>query len=249
VRQEQAMATLARPSIRRWDRMFFTGMSVFVAVIVFAGFAHSYYLVHWLKAPARAPEMTAVLHFHALVFTLWVGLLMVQPALIAARRVSLHRRLGAAGAVLATLVWAFGNLAAVQAIGPGYKGLGNPYAFYAITFFSIQAFGIIITLALMLRRHSEAHKRLMLLSSAAILEAAFGRLPVAAVARAPPLSFYIGSDAIIAAGIAYDLVSRGRVHPVWLWGGGALIASQFLRIMIMHSPPWLSFAHAMADFF
>src|SRR3546814_4403470 len=73
----------------------------------------------------------------------------------------------------------------------------------------------------------------MLLSSAAILEAAVGRLPLRVVVEGAPFTFYAGGDLIILAGILYDLTSRGRVHPVWIWGGGALVASQFVRVAIM----------------
>src|SRR3546814_1566722 len=92
-----------------------------------------------LTPPARTPEITPLLHMHALVFTLWTCLIVVQPLLIAKGAIGIHRRLGIAGAGLAVLVWIFGNLAAAEAIEAGYKGLGDPYAFYAITFFSIQA--------------------------------------------------------------------------------------------------------------
>ncbi|HEY9552957.1 hypothetical protein [Allosphingosinicella sp.] len=238
-----------RPALSRWraDRLFFTGAALFAAVIVFAGFARSYYLSHWLTPPARTPEITPLLHMHALVFTLWTCLIVVQPLLIAKGAIGIHRRLGIAGAGLAVLVWIFGNLAAAEAIEAGYKGLGDPYAFYAITFFSIQAYGIIAALGIAWRRRAETHKRLMLLSSAAILEAAVGRLPLRVVVEGAPFTFYAGGDLIILAGILYDLTSRGRVHPVWIWGGGALVASQFVRVAIMDTAPWLAFAHAMAD--
>jgi len=36
------------------------------------------------------------------------------------------------------------------------------------------------------------------------------------------------------------------VHKVWLWGGGAPVASQLLRVAVMHDPLWLAFAHAVA---
>ncbi len=72
------------------------------------------------------------------------------------------------------------------------------------------------------------------------------RIPLDIVAATAPLSFYLGADLIILAGIVYDWRSRGRVHNVWLWGGGLLIASQVLRVAIMGTAPWLAFAHAMA---
>ena len=221
-------------------------MGVAVAVTVFAGFASSYYLAGWLTPPARTPEITPLLHLHAAAFSFWILLGVVQPALIAKGRVPLHRSLGYAGAMLALAVWLLGNLVSIEAMEHGFKGVGDPYAFYSVTFFSIQSFGLIVALAIYWRRDADTHKRLMLLSNAAILEAAVGRLPVHAVVETAPLSFYLGADLVIAAGILYDLASRGRVHRVWIWGGGALIASQVLRVAIMNTEPWLAFARMMA---
>lgn len=239
------MATRGLPAGAK-DRLFFTLMGAAVAVIVFAGFARSYYLSHWLTPPARTPEITPLLHVHALAFTSWILLQLVQPALIASGRPALHQRLGWFGAALALLVWLLGNLASIEAMTVGYRGLGDPYAFYAITFFSMQAFGIIVALGILKRDRADAHKRLMLLSSAAILEAAVGRLPLQMVVETAPLSFYLGADIIIVAGVVHDWWTRRRVHGVWLWGGGLLVASQILRVAIMDTGPWLAFAHALA---
>ena len=234
--------TLPREEGRHPDRLFFTGMGLLVALVVFGGFARSYYLSHWLTPPERTPEITPLLHVHALVFTAWILLGVAQPALIAAGRRSAHRLLGYGAAGIAFLVWLLGNMASVEAMNVGYKGVGDPYAFYAITFFSMQAFGIIVALGIARRSDADAHKRLMLLSSASILEAAVGRLPLQLVVETAPLSFYLGADLIILAGILYDRATHGRVHKVWIWGGGALVASQFLRVAIMNSEPWLAFA-------
>lgn len=245
------MATRVGPAWtrRRGDGLFFTGMGLFVALIVFAGFAQTYYLSLWLTPSARAPEVTLLLQLHALVFTSWVGLIIAQPALVESGRLASHRQVGAAGAALAVLVWGFGNLAAIEAIRVGYRGLGDPYAFYSITFFSIQSYGIIVALAIAWRNRPDYHKRLILLSSAAILEAAVGRIPLRIIAEEAPFSFYAGSDLVIAAGVAWDLATRGRIHPVWLWGGGAVVACQLFRVAIMHTQPWLDFAHAVAAFY
>ena len=230
------------------ERAFFTSMGLAVAIVVFAGFARSYYLSHWLAPPARTPAITPLLHVHASVFTLWILLQLVQPALIASGRRQSHRLLGWFGAGLAFAVWLLGNLASIEAMRVGYKGMGDPLAFYAITFFSMQAFGLIVLLGIWKRGEAEAHKRLMLLSSASILEAAVGRLPLQMVAETAPLSFYLGADLVILAGILYDRAARGRVHKVWIWGGGALIASQVLRVAIMNTEPWLAFARLMAGY-
>lgn len=246
------MATTARPfsegrSSSGEDGLFFTAMATAVALSVFAGFARTYYLADWLPAPGRMPVMTPLLHLHALAFTAWILLCVVQPALIARGSRQLHRGLGWFAAATAAGVWLLGNAVAIEAMKHGFRGVGDPFAFYAITFFSIQAFGITVLLAVLKHNRPAAHKRLMLLSSAAILEAAVGRVPLDIIAAAAPFSFYVGSDLIIVAGMIRDRRIRRRIHPVWLWGGGALIASQFLRVAIMRSEPWLGFAHLMAN--
>ena len=240
------MATTFAATADRSGRLFYTIMGSAIAVLVFAGYAQSYYLTHWVHPPARTPAMTPWLHVHALSFSLWILLGIAQPALVASGRIEVHRRVGYAAAGLALIVWALGNLVAIQSIHVGYKGLGDPYAFYSITFFSIQAFALIVALGVWMRHDHEAHKRLMLLSNAAILEAAVGRLPLEAVVRTAPFSFYFGADLVILAGIAHDWATRGRIHPVWTIGGGLLVLSQLFRLAIMHTEPWLAFAHRMA---
>jgi hypothetical protein len=240
-----ASRPFALPAARA-DSLFHTVMGALIALLVFAGYAQSYYLARWSDVPARAPELTALIHVHALSFTGWILLGIVQPWLVQSGNVAAHRRWGLFGAGLAASVWLLGNWAAIEAIHTGYKGLGDPYAFYAITFFSIQAFAVIVALGVWKRNDADAHKRLMLLSNAAILEAAVGRLPLDAVVAMAPLSFYLGADLVILAGMAYDRLTRGRIHGVWLWGGGLLVLSQLFRVAIMHTEPWLAFARAMA---
>jgi hypothetical protein len=241
------MATLAAAP-RRWrnDRLFYTGMGVLVALIVFAGFSRSYYLNGWFETPAGTPPVGPLLHIHGAIFTAWVVLNIVQPALVAGRNTALHRKLGYAGAGLALLMVAFGNVAAVAAMHGGFIGLGDPRAFYAIPFFAINSFAIIVFLAVRWRNRAETHKRLILLSATQLIEAAVARLPVAAIGAGAPFSFMIGADVVIVAGVAYDLVSRGRVHKVWLWGGGLIVLSQALRLAVANTGPWLAFAETMA---
>lgn len=240
-----ASRSVSLPAAREGS-LFYMIVGLLIVGLVFAGYAQSYYLARWSQVPARAPELTALIHVHALSFTGWMLLGAVQPWLVQSGNIAAHRRWGTFGVGLAGLVWALGNWAAIEAIHVGYKGLGDPYAFYAITFFSIQAFAIIVVLAVWKRRDPEAHKRLMLLSNAAILEAAVGRLPLDAVVQTAPISFYLGADLVILAGAAHDKLTRGRVHAVWLWGGGLLVLSQLFRVAIMNTEPWLAFARMMA---
>jgi hypothetical protein len=213
--------------------------------LFFIGFSPSFYLSKWVAAPVVTPKMTPILYIHGAIFTGWFLLNIIQPALIAANNRRLHRRIGYGGAVLAALMVVFGNIVAVAAMHGGFKGQGDPHAFYAIPFFAIQTFAILVALAILWRNRPETHKRLMLLSSAPIIEAAVARIPLAA--GGAPFSFFIGADSVIMLGIAYDLVSRGKIHKVWLWGGGLVVASQIGKLVISQTPIWLDFAHFMAS--
>lgn len=241
------MATLASPGARRrGDRLFYTGMGVAIALTTAAGFARSYYLSAWFDPPKGTPEVGLLLHVHGAVFTAWIALSLVQPALIAGRNPALHRKLGYFGAGIAALMVVLGNVAGVAAMHGGFIGMGDPYAFYAIPFFAINTFAVIVVLAVAWRNRSETHKRLMLLANTQIVEAAAARLPMDVMAAGAPISFFLVPDLIIIAGVGYDLISRGKVHKVWIWGGGLVVASQAFRLLVSQTGPWLAFARTMA---
>jgi len=241
------MATGYAPTARwRNDRIFYTGMGVPIALTTFAGFARSYYLGPWFETPKGTPEVGALLHLHGAVFTAWIALNVVQPALIANRNPGLHRRIGVFGAGIAAAMVILGNVAAVAAMHGGFIGMGDPHAFYAIPFFAINTFAVIVALAIFWRNRAETHKRLMLLSATQIVEAAVARIPLDTIVAGAPYSFMIVPDLIIVAGAGYDWFSRGKVHKVWIVGGGLVIASQMLRLWISQTEPWLAFARTMA---
>jgi hypothetical protein len=241
------MATVQAPIVRwRNDRLFYTGASLYLAVLTFAGFARSFFLARWMEPSPLTPEIGRLLIAHGLFFTSWIGLLVVQPVLIANRRRELHRRLGWVGAALAVAMVGFGNLAAVAAMHGGFKGLGDPYVFYAVPFFAIQGFAILVGLALLWRDRSESHKRLMLLASVVLVEAAVARIELAPIVAGAPFTFFLGGDLLILAGAAYDRLSRGKIHKVWIWGGAAVVASQIGKILISQTAAWQAFAHSVA---
>jgi hypothetical protein len=66
-------------------------------------------------------------------------------------------------------------------------------------------------------------------------------IPPAVVASGPLFYFGVG-DVLIIAIAAYDLITRGRVHAVTLWGGAFIIASQVARLAISGTHGWLAFA-------
>lgn len=242
------MTTITAAPLVRWhsERLFYSGVGLFVAAVAFAGFARSYYLSRWFPPPPNTPEFTALLAVHAMVFTAWVALMVVQPLLIAADNRALHRRLGYAGAAVAAAMFVVGNLSAIAAMNVGFKGLGNPHAFYAVPFFAINSFAVTVLLAVLWRKHAETHKRLMLLANVGLIGAAIARLPLDIVQAGAPFTFIFLPNLITLAGIVHDRLTRGRVHPVWIGGGLAMLATQLVLFPLMGSASWLAFARYMA---
>jgi hypothetical protein len=241
------MATLAAAP-RRWtgDRIFYSGMSLFILLLCIAGFARSYYLAPWFETPPGTPEFTMLLHLHAAAATAWLALMVVQPLLIAGKHRKVHRKLGWLGLAVAVAVVLLGNLAAIAAIHVGFIGLGDPHVFYAVPFFAINSFAVAAFFGFLWRERAETHKRLMLLANVGLINAAVARLPIALVQGGAPFTFTFLPDVIILGGILYDWTRRGRVHRVWIWGGLAMVAAQAAMFPIMGSAAWHGFASAMA---
>src|SRR5690348_16742050 len=126
------VATARKPVVLppvKYDRMFYSGMAIAMAISVLVGFGPTYYSHVVGPTPphtiSNAP-MSIVAHIHAALFSTWVLLFIVQTALIANHRVKVHRTLGIAGAVLAAAMVPAGFTLAVQALRRGTAPPGIP---------------------------------------------------------------------------------------------------------------------------
>ena len=230
-----------------YDRLFYGGMAAALGLTVFAGFAPTYYLRFFSGGPnatlSGAP-FTALVHVHGALFTAWVLLFIVQTALVASRRVAVHRRLGVAGAVLAASMVVAGILVAVTSAARGSAPPGaDPLAFLIVPLFDMALFAAFVSAALAMRRDKETHKRLMLLAYISLVVAAVARLP--GVLPLGPLAFFgLSFLFVVAAGI-YDFVSRRRVHKVYLWGGALIALSVPTRLLLSGTEAWRALAEIL----
>jgi hypothetical protein len=232
---------IAQTAVRRTDRLFFTGMALAAALMLVLGFLPSYF-----HRGVELPALTPLYQLHGALFTAWIALLVVQTALVAGHRTDLHRTLGVAGAVLAAIVFVFGVIVSVETLrrNGGPPG-GDPRKFFAIPMGDILVFGALVGAAVVQRRRSESHKRLMLLATISLLTAAVGRfLRQVGLGGAPNL-FY-GTDVFVLVLVLYDLAVRGRVHPATLWGGAVVVGFKpLLFYLLSGTPAWLALADAL----
>lgn len=233
-----AVSAAAVRTARR-TRRFYVGMSLAFIITVFIGFSRSYYLKPWFGTP----ELSGLVHLHGLVFTAWFVFFLLQTMLVASGRTYLHRRMGIAGAVLAALVVTVGITVAITRVRTGASPIPgvSPLAFLAIPFFDMVVFAILVSAAVYLRRRLEWHKRLMTLAMITLLAAPLARIQFPFLPPGP-LTFFGLSDLFILGILAYDLVTRRKVHPATIWGGLLVVASQPLRLMLSGTPLWLDFA-------
>ncbi len=204
---------------RRSDRAFYAGMALVLAVVMFAGFAPTFFARGLFFA---APPLSAAVRAHGILGTAWIVLFAMQTLLVASGRERVHRRLGAAGALLAIAMLAQG---AVVIAGFERGHTGESTRALAVHLFAngapLALFGAFSIAALVLRHHAAVHKRLMLLAAVVLLPPATGRLfgyLDAAWLASPTYAVAAFANA------AYDALTRRRVHPVSLWGGVLLVA-------------------------
>lgn len=207
----------ARHRARHW---FFVGMSAVMLAIVLVGFAPTFYLREYFGTglPPGQQGLPLYLHVHGAFLTLWFSLFLAQTILVASHRTNLHRRLGVAGATLAVAVVLVSLIVVLRAV-PRSPSNGLPAAvlpaLVILDLGFLLLFSSLVASSIYLRRHSEAHKRLMLLASISLIAPAISRLPGMAV---HPIFQLLLLLSLLLAPILHDVISNGRVHRATIWG-------------------------------
>jgi hypothetical protein len=232
------------PARRQRRISFYAVIAIALAIAVVAGFGPTYYFRVFSSSPMATLSggpVTLLVHVHAALFSTWVLLFIAQTTLVAQGRIAAHRWVGVVGGALAALMIVSGTVTAMKMVARGAAPEGaDPYQFLMIPLSDMVFFGGFVAAALLRRADREAHKRLMLLAYVSIVVAAVARLP--GVLALGPLVFFGLALLVVLAGVIYDKAARGRVHPVYVWGGGLLVISVPLRLAFSRTEAWRLFA-------
>jgi hypothetical protein len=236
------VAAHVRASYRQ-SQPFFLRMVAGMALFIVLGFGQ--FAARGLVDYARVPIWV---HLHGIAMVAWLALLVTQTALAGRPNLQLHRQLGWFGAVLATAVVALGLRVVVAAIGVDLvPPFFTPAFLLALATVDALAFGSLVAAAIVLRRRSDWHSRLLVGSTAILMEPALGRvLPM-------PL---LGGDGGEWLAMAFQLIpivlllrhdrkALGTVHPASLLCGGAVVASHVLVKLASLNPAVLSLATSL----
>lgn len=230
-------------------RYFYFYMALSCIAVAFLGFAPTY----WLPLASRSFSSTPVVHFHGMLFFAWTLYFAYQTWLAASGKTARHRSLGMIGVSLATAMTIFGFLVSVYsmkhaaAIGQTDQGI----AFAIVPMSGILFFAVVFILAIAATRRPETHKRLMLLAGISLLDAAVARwfltflAPPGAVGP-PPVEVTIVPALVacllLVVAMIFDWRTQERPHPVYVWGGAALVAIKVLNWPISTTAAWHAFA-------
>jgi hypothetical protein len=224
--------------------------AIFVA-IAFGGFFGTY----WLQIARGTFTGSPMAHLHGLLFSFWTLFFLSQATLMANRKVRQHRAWGLLGISLATAMLFTGLMVALEGLqerlDAGYGDAARAFSIIPVT--SICMFAVLVAAAIANVRRPEWHKRLMLVATAGILQAAIARffflaatgggpgmrpgmLPPQPIERSTMPAILVAS--LVAAAMVHDWRSHGRVHPAYWWGFGALVGMFILRPIVGYTEAW-----------
>lgn len=241
-----------RPDARDAERRFYAWLTGTMVLIAVGGFFPSY----WAKLATGESVGAPIVYFHGTLFSAWTLFLFTQSLLVANGQVMRHRAWGMAGISLATAM-ALSVVPAVLNTIHVAEGIGAGDAarrFAAVPLMSLPFWVVLVTLAVANVNKSDVHKRLMILATVAMLQAAMGRVfkmllapdsghqPIP-VALALPAAGVV--DMLVVAAMIYDWRTRGRPHRVYVVGGGIMLAEQFLTVPVSNAAWWLPFVRSI----
>jgi hypothetical protein len=235
------MATApVRAVVRRSEHRFFLTAAFIVAAVVLVGFSRTFYLKGYFHTPPLLP----IVQVHGALFSGWVALFITQAWLVSARRTRLHMQLGMAGFVLALAMVGVGTTTAITMARLGHvpPGAPPPLMFLVVPLFDMLVFSVLIAAGFLLRRRSDYHKRIMVVATAALMTAAFGRIVLMVQGTGNVILAFTLTDLLVVAAAAVDAFLHRRLHPAFVWAGALLILSQPLRFAVAHTQPWMNFA-------
>lgn len=229
------------------NRWFFVAMALLAAAVALTGFATTFFIP---LANGRF-EAPAIVYAHAIATFSWIGLFVLQPTLIRRGAYDIHVRTGILGALIAVIVAVTGLGVGVFASARDYAAGGGATAISSFlgVVTSMTMFLGLVGAAIAVRVKAETHKRLMLLATIVVLWPAWFRFRHYFPAMPHPEIWFavVAADSLIVVAALRDFLVLGRVHPVWLYAGTAVILEQSLEVIFFDSPLWRAAAQALYD--
>jgi hypothetical protein len=220
---------IASPKKLRADDIFFPGMAALILGVVVIGFGQSYFFAGML----RATLPNTLVHIHGAIFVSWIFFLVIQTSLVAIGKVKWHMTLGIFGVIMIPLMAVFGVLTLFDSIRRNGTDL-PPELLLAGDLSNLALFVVLTAWALLVRRNSASHKRLMILGTMAIMGPAIDRWPIPHTIIGT-LAIFLGLPMLV---VVYDLWSSRRVHRSTAVGYAMIATVVFTVLPVSHLGFW-----------
>ena len=112
-----------------------------------------------------------------------------------------------------------------------------PEVFVLVPLLDAALFGLLTGAAVVYRRKPQVHKRLILLGTLSMCQAALVRITPIWEWSGPVVQLVMTLVFVVVLAV-WDRRTMGRVHPVTLWVGFPLFFSEFLRFPIAMTETW-----------
>jgi hypothetical protein len=229
-------------SSERSERQFFFWMALVIAASVIGGFGS------WALRGNVSFPVPFYVHVHGLVFLTWVGLFVTQTTLIRRDQIGLHRMVGRFAVVWAAVMVVVGTITPIESVlRDRVPPFFTPTIFLALSFLEIAAFATLLASAIVLRKKSDWHRRLLLGATIALLSPAWGRiLPMMALGSFGDIALFAVLVTYVGAGMTFDTRTRGSIHPAYYWVTLAIFIECLAVPVLAATPPVVALAKALA---
>ncbi|MGC3980898.1 MAG: hypothetical protein QM808_06555 [Steroidobacteraceae bacterium] len=225
------------------EGLLYVGLSLLIASIAVAGFAPlgiRQLLNHDLPKDA-------VIHVHAAVYVIWLGLFFAQTVCAAMDKMIFHRRMGKFLVGYGVLMYVVGLAVTlnrfIKNVHSGDIALAEQINFAPFT--DMIAFPLLFGAAIYFVKQPEVHKRLMVVACTVLLYAAMVRIEFAPISNHYSLFILVWSSPLLV-GIANDWIRRRSLHPAYSVGMLVLFVLS-LRPHFSHSHLWITISGWLAS--
>lgn len=203
-------------------------------------------LAFWPPYLSRVGEATAATHAHAILGAAWLGLLAVQPALVAAARHRAHRRLGRLGVLLGTAFVVSGVLIAQRSVARmDAEQFAREGRFVYLPLAMALIFAVTLALAIRWRASPPLHARFMAATTIPLLDPLLARilyfhgppLPAEPLYQVPAFVLAFTVVALLARSLPQGSPGRRSVAGYGVAVGAILLGFY----LVPHTAPWLGF--------
>lgn len=239
-----AQAQSASPRFHLW-------MAGVFVLIAFGGFIPSY----WVRVASGNFHPPAITHIHGMLLFSWTVFYFLQTAWVAAGRTPRHRAWGLAGiSLFSVMICSILVLKVTLLRLDDARGFGDASRrFSAVALCALPLMIGMFSLAIANVRRPEVHKRLMYVLMVGLMIPAIARVflavlaPPGALEGGPPPPWVsippaIPAYLLIVVAMIHDVRTRGRPHPVYVYGGLAVIVSTVLAVLIAGTQTWMNIA-------